>query len=63
MATRDPNVAHAISEIANSTQVLIGIAEQLKSSLTVASEDAVKLEAQVDRTVRALRQLQQQEGA
>ena len=53
------DIRQVIDELAHATQILIGLASRLRENLGVANEDAIKLEAAVDRAGRALRTLQQ----
>ena len=53
----EKDLKSVVEELANATQILIGLTARLRRTLGVANEDAIKLEAAVDRAPRALQRL------
>lgn len=51
-----------LQEIIDAVQTLAGLATRLRRDLGVSAEQAVTVEAAVDKAVRALRRLQPNEG-
>ena len=54
---RNDDLALAISELANTVQILVGLATDLRRSLGAANEAVAKLDAAVGRAARALQRL------
>jgi thioesterase domain-containing protein len=58
MPDRDDQFKAALSDLANALQVAAPIAERQRRELGDLAQDAVSLEAAVDRAVQAVRRLQ-----
>jgi prefoldin subunit 5 len=58
MLTMDENMKEAISQLANSLQMIDDLSTRLRQSLSDSAQHAVDLEGAADRAVRAMKRLQ-----
>lgn len=63
MTPRDPEFEAIVSELANALQVAAPLSTTLRIQLADQAQDAITLEAALDRAVRAVRQLREKGGA
>lgn len=62
MTPRDPKFEALVSELANALQIAAPLSTTLRRDLADQAQDAIRLEAALDRAVRAVRQLRDQDS-
>ena len=61
MPERDDQLAQAVSDLANALQAAAPLATRLRRDLSTNAQDAVTLEAAIDRAVRVIKRMQPRE--
>jgi hypothetical protein len=61
MPERDEEFAQAVSDLANALQAAAPLATRLRRELGTTAQDALTLEAAIDRAVRVIKRMQTRE--